>query len=508
MRDRISLSELASYYLTNVKQRLSLRGQDDYVPARIALGRSLQTKAEAVVSASVEIPEKDRRRKSIPLTTLEQGNRLYFQALLSQGYLRKVEDDEYVDLLTQHIEHGLWLIFTETEKVKGYDYLSVLISNSAIRYKLDDVVPSRNSDNQPPVDTYQTDVVRVRIGTEKVSQQPVFYDLNKANNPHMAIMGGSGSGKTYFLKHLLREIRKNSNYETHFIIFDYKDGDIAKDRKFVEDTIAEVIPVRTKPLPLNPFANAGTDERERIQTAERIVEIVREVEANIGKVQENNLYQAILNSYQITTPYPDFRTVRDELQQLNDRPDSLTSVLRPLIDQHYFANNDEHIYQHWLNKTLIVDIHDIERKDLVCFFVLRQIFQELKKEGPSIFNETSGARQLRTVVVIDEAHNFLSSKKRSKVLASMIREVRSSGGMVVLASQSPDDYDKADFNFLELVQFPMVLGCTPSSYKFLEQKFSLNSKQAKDMLNDIGRLPRGEAFILEQGQPTLVKLVE
>jgi hypothetical protein len=37
MRDRITLSETASYFLTNVKQRLNLRGQDDYVPARIAL---------------------------------------------------------------------------------------------------------------------------------------------------------------------------------------------------------------------------------------------------------------------------------------------------------------------------------------------------------------------------------------------------------------------------------------------------------------------------------------
>jgi DNA sulfur modification protein DndE len=428
--------------------------------------------------------------------------------MLSQRYQHKVEDDEYVDLLTQHIEHGLWVIFNETEKVKGYDYLSVLIGTGNSKEGADNPETGKKMGNSTDSFAQSGDVVRVRIGTEKVSNQPVFYELNKANNPHLAIMGGSGSGKTYFLKHLLREIRQNSNYETHFVIFDYKDGDIAKDRSFIDDTKAEVMSVSAKPLPLNPFADAGKTERDQIQTAERLVEIIREVEANIGKVQENNLYQAILNAYKISDPYPDFRTVRDELQQINDRPDSLTSILRPLIDQHYFANNDEFIYQHWTNKTLIVDIHDIERKDLICFFVLRQIFQELKKLGPAPVNPTSGAPQLRTVVVIDEAHNFLSSKKRSKVLASMIREVRSSGGMVVLASQSPDDYDKADFNFLELVQFPIVLGCTPSSHKFLEQKFSLNAKQAKDMLVDIGRLPRGEAFVLEQGQPTLVKLVE
>jgi hypothetical protein len=505
MKDRITLSEAASYFLVNVKQRLNLRGQDDYVPARIALGRSLKIDRDPDYKTDIKIPDKDKRRKAIPLTTLEQGNRLFFQALLSQRYQHKVEEDEYVDLLTRHIEHGLWVIHNETEKVKGYDYLSVLVGNGREGVPVDEANATDEAKRQSA--PANADVVRVRVGTEKGTQQPIFYELNKANNPHLAIMGGSGSGKTYFLKHLLREIRQNSNYETHFVIFDYKDGDIAKDRSFIDDTKAEVMPVSRQPLPLNPFADTGKAERDQIQTAERLVEIVREVEANIGKVQENNLYQAILNAFQTSQPYPDFRRVRDELLLLNDRPDSLTSVLRPLVDQHYFAERDELIYQHWTNKTLIVDIHDVQSKDLICFFVLRQIFQELKKLGPAPVNAASGARQLRTVVVIDEAHNFLKSRKRSKVLADMIREVRSSGGMVVLASQSPDDYDKADFNFLELMQFPMVLGCTPSSHKFLEQKFSLSSKQAKEMLADIGRLSRGEAFILEQGQPTLVKLV-
>lgn len=499
MKDRIKLSETASYYLVNVKQRLNLKGQDDYVPMRIAIGRSLQTGREPIIK-DTEIPDKEKRRKEVQLTTFEQGQRLYFVTLLSQKYRHKVEDDEYVDLLTKHIEHGLWLIHTETEKVKGYDYISTILSS----------VNRENKEKREAQDSTIepfSEILRAKIGRDKATKQEIFYNINTANNPHFGIMGGSGSGKTYFLKHLLREIRKNSAYETHFVIFDYKDGDIANDEDFKFDTNAEVIDVKKRPLPLNLFHDAARDEREQIRKAEQVVEIVKNVEANIGKVQEDNLYNAILNAYRDTpNSYPDFEIVRDKLQEINDRPDSLTSVLRPLVDQHYFATNTELIYEHWTNKTLIIDIHEVERKDLVCFFVLNQIFRELKKLGTAPKDAETGATKIRTVVVIDEAHNFLESKKPSGILAKMIREVRSAGASVILASQSPDDYDRSDFNFLELMEFPIVLKSTPSSHKFLEQKFSLTSQKAKEMLLEVGKLNRGEAYLLHENKAVLVEL--
>jgi ABC-type oligopeptide transport system ATPase subunit len=501
MKDRIKISELASYHLQVVKRNLKFGGAEDYIPMRIAFGRSLQVNKHATVpQADQETQDKLNtiKRKELQLTTFEQGQGLIFQALLSQKYQRKIEDDEYVDLITQHIEHGLWIIYNDTDKIKGYDYL--------VR-----IVPQMNDLDIPLADFRSSNekdgILKVEIGSEKQSQKRIEYQINKANNPHFGIIGGSGSGKTYFLKHLLREIRQNSDYETHFIIFDYKDGDIAKDASFVQDTMAEVINVKEKPLPLNIFAGAETNEREQIERANRIVEIVQNVEASIGKVQEQNLYDAILRAYQESSPYPDFRIVRDILQQINPRPDSLTSVLRPLVDLNYFAENTELIYGSWTNKTLIIDIHELEsNKELVCFFVLNQIHTELKRLGVAPVNPISGARKLRTVIVIDEAHYFLDNPKRSKILAKMIKDVRSSGGAIILASQSPDDYDTAESDFLELLEFPIILKSTPKSHKFLEQKFSLKSNEAKDMLQELGKLERGEAYILFENKPILVKL--
>ncbi|MEK7253459.1 MAG: hypothetical protein AAB316_01835, partial [Bacteroidota bacterium] len=125
MKDRIRLSEVASYYLKVVKQRLNLYGQPNYVPMRIAFGRSLQygrgTKWEETNPEIQAKAKTDRGGEQPQLPIFEQGQGLFFQALLSQYYRRKVEGDDYVDLVSEHVEHGLWLLFYETEKLKGYD---------------------------------------------------------------------------------------------------------------------------------------------------------------------------------------------------------------------------------------------------------------------------------------------------------------------------------------------------------------------------------------------------
>jgi hypothetical protein len=79
-------------------------------------------------------------------------------------------------------------------------------------------------------------------------------------------------------------------------------------------------------------------------------------------------------------------------------------------------------------------------------------------------------------------------------LENTIREIRSKGASVMLLSQSPDDYDQAEFNYLELLEFVFVLNSNPSSHKFLEQAFGLNSNEAKKLMRDVTELGQGEAF--------------
>lgn len=509
MKNKIQLTNLGSYYFNTVKERLKLRGQPNYIPMRIAFGRSLQVAREPVIEEKdLEILQKAKALRSTEqpaVATFEQDDRLIFQALLSQKYRRKVDGDEYVELIEKHVEHGLHLIFYETEKLQGYDYLAAIAEKARSGLKSDGSETSALAEKTVEKSRL-ADVLNIRIGIDKKTKQPIEFQINTANNPHFGIMGGTGSGKTYFLKHLLRQIREQSGYETHFIFFDYAKGDIAGDLEFLLDTQAELIDVKKRPLPLNIFAQAAGHEAEQRALAERIVGVFKNVEANFGKVQEESLYQAILTGFEENAPYPDFDAIRAEVQKGVKKADTLTSILRPLVEQRYFARTGELIWETWTNKSLVIDLHEIERRDLVCFLILDRVFSELKRLGEAPFNKETGARKIRTVVVLDEAHNFLAVPKRAQILEKMIREVRSMGGMVILASQSPDDYDTSNFDFLELLEFPIVLKSTPKSHKFLEQKFSVSAGEAKELLKELGRLGRGEGLLLYKKQSNFAEL--
>lgn len=498
MSKRLKLSPNATEQMYRVKSKLNIDKKDDLWTLRIALARSLQIGSKFKITDEV-VEEGTGKRKEIDVATLVQKDGLIFRALFNQFYNKKLSEDEYEIFLVRHIEHGLEVIDNETKKFSGFDYLAHLAKKGMI-----DINKPITDDGQPRIEIVEgyEDVIKLRIGIEKDSNDPVYINFNKTdehNNNYMGIIGKPGSGKTYFIKYLLRELRKNTNYQTNFIIFDYAKGDIADDKEFIGTTKAQLINMAKTPLPLNIFKLRNINYQEIRFSAERVVRIVRDVEANIGKVQEQNLYDAIVTSYEkvmhTETPFPDFYMIRQELEQINDRPDSLTSVFRPLTEHNLFVSRDQAAWDSLVNRTLVIDIHELPAlKDLCVYFVLNEIYKQLMLMPDSKVNSKSQAREMRTVIVIDEAHHFLNNKKRVKILEDLIREIRSKGASVILLSQSPDDYDQAEFNFLELLEFVYVLNCNPSSPKFLQQVFGIGSEQARRIVKEAANLKQGEAI--------------
>lgn len=95
------------------------------------------------------------------------------------------------------------------------------------------------------------------IGRTLLQRAELIMGLNntaKHANSHLAIMGKPGVGKTQFLLKILTDIRCQSNFQTHFIYFDYK-GDVVDNARFLE--LARVQPFRLlqggQGLPINPF---------------------------------------------------------------------------------------------------------------------------------------------------------------------------------------------------------------------------------------------------------------
>ena len=76
----------------------------------------------------------------------------------------------------------------------------------------------------------------VFIGRTLLQRNELIMEINntaKHANSHLAIMGKPGTGKTQFILKVLADIRKQSNYQTNFVYFDYK-GDVVDNERFLE----------------------------------------------------------------------------------------------------------------------------------------------------------------------------------------------------------------------------------------------------------------------------------
>lgn len=106
-----------------------------------------------------------------------------------------------------------------------------------------------------------------------------------------------------------------------------------------------------------------------------------------------------------------------------------------------------------------------------------------------------GARGLRILCMVDEAHQILGSKLPS--LANLIRMSRSKGGAIMLISQSPDDFSGEDDEFL--------------SEMGLVTAFSTNAppRHAARILGkgaNLGALQTGQCFVKRRGDQTARKI--
>ena len=115
-------------------------------------------------------------------------------------------------------------------------------------------------------------------------------------------------------------------------------------------------------------------------------------------------------------------------------------------------------------------------KQLVAYLVIERLYKEMAGLPDSKIK--NGYREIRTVLVIDEAHNYLSQK--NPFLEKIVREGKSKGIAVFFASQSPSDYNQPSFDFRgSYWNFKFIFQCDGVSAKSVQELFSLYSKNSK-----------------------------
>ena len=451
--------------------------------ARIAFALSLSTAGAEVLESSNYSGGEMKR------STFFGEDETFIRTLLSYVHKKSnIREDELYSnrsLIKNHIDHGAQLL-NELFQTCGRS------ADGLISRLVDEVEFSTRRENIGlGLDIF--------IGRTLLKNDELVMELNntaKHANSHLAIMGKPGVGKTQFLLKMLADIRIQSNYQTNFIYFDYK-GDVVENERFLE--VAKVQPYRLlqtgQTLPINSFVLPSYDEQTINVSAREKSESFASINSKLGVVQKGALTEAIRAGYakraSSPTPYPDFQDILEiatsAYEEDNKKDDSLIEVLRDLSDFDLFWKHgcETPPIEKLSNRTLLIDVHSMPvLKELVAYLVIERMYKEMAIMPDSPVTE--GHRNIRTILVIDEAHNYLS--QNNIFLQRLIREGRSKGVVVFFASQSPNDYQQDFFNFQELLEFAYIFQCEGVAAGSVQKILGCNSKTAKDLQVEIARL--------------------
>ena len=479
MADRLYTSQKADEILSGLRMETKL---DKFVLARMAFILSLSKNGIEVK------PSLDFSGASMNRPTFVGSDEIFLRSLISYVYKKPdiLEDEFYSNksIIKNHIDSGsesLWDIFEKSGKNLNHFY------NELLNLVDLDLREARGKG------------LDIFLGRKVLSNDEVIMELNdtyKHANSHLAIMGKPGVGKTQLLLKILADIRTQSNYQINFIYFDYK-GDVVENEKFIETSRARLYRLlqNNEILPINPFVLGAYDEQSISVSAREKAESFSSINSKFGVVQKGALSEAIKIAYAkravTDVPYPDFRDIREIATQMYEeqqkKDDTLIEVLRDLSNFNLFWYHGCPVkpIDRLTTNSLIIDLHMMPvLKELVAYLVIERLYKEMIYLPDSAVKDNR--RTIRTILVIDEAHNYLSQK--NMFLQRIIREGRSKGIVVFFASQSPNDYQQQFFDFQELLEFIYIFQCEGISSNMVQSLLGCSNKTAKELQVEIANL--------------------
>ena len=422
-----------------------------YVAARLAVGRSL-----SLPEQPPELTDEDSEDMAIPLRGMqlfgEDAQAAAWFALITQ-HCDQTEMTKRVlqGLITRHWNRGAYLLRQDWDA--GGQQMEGFVARLAeiARFAGD----GDRRDDTLPVTAAPTYAGEVRLSVGEIardlkSDEHVTFSLNGAGgSPHMAIMGGVGSGKTRTAVHMLRALRRHC--EVPFLAFDFK-GDLID--SFTESFGATLIAPPEMAIPLDVLHVASRDEISIKTAAARIRDSIASVKARKPSgIQSEALREAVASVLRHgSTPTPaDLPSVASALEaEYLDRgrnSDELTATLNELTQFTLFSpelSPAEFFAESWIIQ--LPQEGSAEMRRLIINLTLDSLDRWINSQ-PDAPTDDKGIRALRHLTMLDEAHVILST--RLPALANLVRMSRSKGGSIMLISQSPDDFESAEDGYLD-----------------------------------------------------------
>jgi DNA helicase HerA-like ATPase len=322
------------------------------------------------------------------------------------------------------------------------------------------------------------------VGKTDALNAPFFWDYNLITNPHIAIVGISGSGKSYFIKTLL--VRASFVWNSNAIIIDWA----GEYKDWVMQTGGKIIQLG-KGNYLNLLDLGGMKPYDRIKQVMRTVALLTDME-NYPE-QKRLTEEAIERAYMKAKFKMDINEQKDELGRPLEAP-TLKDVVAILEERsqmgtyEFPAELDNAIYRlkrftkpgedffankstvdlEKLTNTGLVDIDlsglpDESMRALGGLTILQFIKERMRLES------WSATKGLKLITVLDEAWKVSSDPNSDAVM--IVREGRKYNFGLIIASQNPTDISEVIFSnvgttFILKVKFEKYLDYLQGTLNF------------------------------------------
>lgn len=308
---------------------------------------------------------------------------------------------------------------------------------------------------EPPQEFLLNDPTNsIFIGITKRFSVPFTWTFANLTNPHLAVVGITGSGKSFFVKTFL--LRANYIWNTNAIIVDWA----GEYKSWVKQSGGTIVSLGKGDY-INLMDLSGMKPLDRSKQIMNSLDILTDLQS--FPEQRRLTAEAIEQSYvnagfalaAIPDPSKEAPTLKDVSRLLEEKlqegtyeyPAELENAVYRLRQfsregQDYFARKST-IDLAKLSSSGLVDIDlsglpDEKFRALAAFFILQTLKEKMRAEG------WSAAKGLRAIIVLDEAWKVASDDRSDAI--TIIREGRKYQFGLIVASQNPTDVNEAIFS--------------------------------------------------------------
>ncbi|MFH2105646.1 MAG: ATP-binding protein [Candidatus Micrarchaeota archaeon] len=270
----------------------------------------------------------------------------------------------------------------------------------------------------------------IYIGKTRYLGTPVFWNPANLINPHIAVLGITGSGKSYLVKTFLT--RAAITWNSNAIILDW----VGEYNEWVRQAGGKTI--RLGKEKLNLLDCEGIPKRDRIKQIISALDIL--VDLKKYRDERDEIEEAIEIAYEKKSP-----TLVDVQKILEKKGNKRASRLLKRFTSEgtdFFAGKSTFKINQLTESGLVcIDLHDLpteEIRSLAGLTILQHIKEIMRKKG------IKKDRGVDLFVVLDEAWK-IAQDERSDVI-TIVREGRKYNFALIVSSQNPTDLHKTIFS--------------------------------------------------------------